>query len=388
MKVFLYLTLGYTVIKVDSKCIKELLNFANTTGIHIISLSAKESYVLVKIYTRDEKKFSSVCFEYGIVSRRGIPELIRKYNYRVGVIVGMILFFAVLYISPLFVWEINVSGIDKLSREYVCGLLEEEGVYIGAFSPSVDRRAVYMNILGKTEDISWLSVNFQGSSANVEIVERDYTPVAENLADGANIIAAKDGQITDADIIRGRAVVEKGEIVKKGQLLVSGIFDTVKMGTRYVFSEAEIYAAVNDEYVVEIPLANTKRVYREEKVLERTLKMFGKSINIFKNYSIYDENYDTITRDNNIYIFGFNELPFTIETAVALPYSDEPVFFTESEALAMAKREFYRRIDEEADYTEIIGFEESYTVDNEVLIYRCSVEAVENIAAVSEFSAR
>ncbi len=390
MKLFLYLTLGYTDVRIPFASLKELLNLANRAGVPILRLHTDTDTATARIYMRNEKVLVDRLSEHGIkaeiLRRRGLPAIWKRYRHRTGILAGLLLLFLTLNIAPMFIWEINITGLDTLSREYVLRLLENEGVYVGAFAPSIDRRSVYMNILRSTDDISWLSVNVRGSSANVEIVERDCTQATRSTADAANIVATKDGVITDAAVKCGRLAVQKGEVVQKGTLLVSGIYDTAKMGTRYVYADAAVYAVVCDEYRIEIPLENTKREYHDEITLEMSLKMFGKSINIFKKHPTFAENYDTIQREDTLPLWGPEKLPFSIETICALPYEDVSVLLTEEEALARAKRELWRRLSEEANYSETLALEESYTVENAVLIYHCSVEAIENIAAVSEFS--
>lgn len=392
MKRLMYLTIGYTVFKISSCHAKELLNFANMHGIRLLSFCVDESTAKAKIYNRDERelfqRLKNCCIEYEVIYRRGICHTVKKYCHRAGMIIGIFVFFAVMYISPMFVWEINVSGIDRLNRDYICELIEKEGVYIGAFSPTVDRKALYRNILRTSKDISWISVNFIGSSANVEVVERDYTDTAKTLADGANIIAKKDGKIIEADVICGRLVTKSGSVVKKGDILVSGVYETAKTGTRYVYSNAKVYATVYDEYIIEIPLKCQKKIYGDETVSECFIRMFGKSVNIFKNYSILDGNYDTINKDVTLPLPALDKLPLSFEIVSALPYSYEDVLLTETEALEYARREFYKKLDNEADYIETLSIEETVTVENSVLVLRCSVEAVENIGATAEFEIR
>ena len=108
--------------------------------------------------------------------------------------------------------------------------------------------------------------------------------------------------------------------------------------------------------------------------------------NIFKNYSILEENYDTIQREDSLPIPRLDKLPLSLETVCALPYENVSVLLTADEALEQAKRELMHRIRTEAEYVETLAFEEFYTVENAVLVYHCSVEAIENIAVVSEFS--
>ena len=76
-----------------------------------------------------------------------------------------------------------------------------------------------------------------------------------------------------------------------------------------------------------------------------------------------------------------------MHTTVALPYTETPEPLTEAEALSRARAELKARIAEEK-YADILSREESYTVTDGVLVCRCSVEAIENIAAVAEFNVR
>lgn len=390
MKFLLYLLLGYAVLETDAGDFRALLNFCNQSGIRLRRIREGETTVRIWVLLADEAKIHAFFARRGgecrICARHGVPVLWRRYRHRAGLLVGLCVFFAAIYIAPLFVWEVNIEGIDRLGRSYVCELLAEEGVRVGAFSPAIDRDRVYLHVLRRAPDISWLSVNLRGSTANVEIVERDTPPAARAQADGANLVAARGGQIVAADIVRGALAVKAGDIVGKGALLVSGVIDSPTTGTRCLYAEGAVLAAVYDDYTVEIPLVRAVRSYDGEETLEMSLSVFGKSINIFKNYSISDENYDTIYRENNLPYPGLCRLPLSLLTTVALKYSETPVTLTEAEALTLARAELQRQIAEKQTYAEILSREESYAAMDGVLTYRCSVEAIENIAAVAEFN--
>ena len=390
MKFLMYLLLGYTVFETDTADFRALLNFCNQSGIRLCRIREGETAVRVWILLADEAKildfFARGGRECRICARHGAPVLWRRYRHRVGMLFGLCVFFAAIYTAPLFVWEVNIEGLDRLGRAYVSDLLAAEGVRVGAFSPAIDRDSVYLHVLQRAPDISWLSVNLRGSTANVEIVERDAPPAAKAGADGANLVAARGGQIVGADIVRGALTVKCGDIVGKGALLVSGVIDSPSTGTRYLYAEGCVLAAVGDDYTVEIPLVRVRRRYGAEETLEMSLSVFGKSINIFKNYSISGENYDTIYRDSNLPYPGLCRLPLSLSTTVALPYTEEETELTEAEALALARAELKRQIAEKKTYAEILSREESYAVADGVLTYRCRVEAIENIAAVAEFN--
>ena len=388
MKIFLHLFLGYSVFCVSHEGYKILLNLSNKARIKLLNVRYKNEKLYVRVYAKDEKRLiyllDSACVEYRITVRRGCPEIFKKYRHRVGLISGIIAFFLVMYISPLFIWEINISGLERIKREDAEKLLNESGVSIGAFSPLIERSRLYSEILLKSKDISWISVNIIGSSANVEILERDYEAAVITKADGANIIALKDGYIIDTDIKKGRRIVSDGTVVKKDEMLVSGVYDTAKMGTRYVYSDAKVFAGVNDAFSVEIPLKTVKKEYCEEIIMEKTVKIFGKSINILKNYTKSIEKYDTIIREESIPYFAFDRLPVALKSVCALPYETVEVALTEEEALDRARIEIQRMVSE-ADYTEVLEYSENYYIKNDILYLNCSVEAIQNIALVSEF---
>lgn len=390
MKRFLYFLLGYTILVLPKEHIKDVLNISNLADIRIITFLNCNETLKIKIYSKDEsvwvEELSSKGIKFEIVYRKGIKAFFKKYQHRIGALIGIFIFFIIIFISPMFIWEINVIGNEKLSYSDICDILKKEGIYIGAFSPSINRKSVYMNVLQSSNEISWLSVNFIGSSAQVEIVERDLSEVAEITATGANIIAKKEGQIFDTEIVSGKPVVKKGDFVNKGDLLVSGIYEAGKFGTRYVYSEAVIHAVVCDEYVIKVPLNYQKCVFSEERVIERRLKLFDKSVNIFKNYSILHDKYDIINRKVNLPLPVLSDLPISIEEVSVFPYSYEPILLTEAEALDKARQDLFVSMDVDANYIEILSLEENYIVENSVLVYSCYIEATENIAATNEFN--
>ena len=384
MRTLLYLLLGYSIFEIEVSRIKDVLNLLSQKNIPIISFYSEGEKVRLKIKYKSKNNVLLLLNDAKVVKSGGLPLIIDRYKHRFGLISGILIMFLAIYVSPLFVWNIEIKGIDRLSREYVSEILAEAGVKLGTFSPNIVRSDVYEHILTSGEDISWISVNFIGSTANVEIIERDYTSASKCRSDGANIIAAEDGLIIDIDILKGRRVASNNEVVKKGDLLVSGVYDSIRMGTRYVYSDAKVLASIFKEFSVEIPLETLKKQYTDETTTEVRLKLFGKSINIFKNYSKTSDKYDIIIRDRSVPVFGFEKLPIVLETTVALNYENLPVTLSQNQAIDKARSKIKELITAE-NFEEILSTEYYYDVDGDVLKYSCQVNAVKNIAKISEF---
>lgn len=389
MKTLLFLLFGYCVFSIPVENYKTVINEAHKAKIRILQVKQHGSYVNMKVNLKDEDTFKKIlkyaCTEYKTVCRRGIPIIFYKYNYRIGLILGIIFFFTALLFSPKFIWEININGIENATYKEVEQLLYDSGIKLGAFSPFVDRSRTCSEILLNSDKISWISVNIQGSSANVEILERDFTATSSVKGDAANIIAKKDGYIIDTDIKKGLRIVKDEAMVKKDEILVSGIYDTGKMGTRYVYSEAKISAVINDVFTAEIPLKNVIKRYDKEIVTEKSVKIYGKTINILKNSSLNTQKYDTILREESLPFSLFDRLPVTVIKLCVLPYTEVTQTLTEAEALKLARK----KVDDIvscSDYIEILGSEENYFIENGILYFTRTVEAIQDIALTSEFN--
>lgn len=389
MKRIVLFLLGCTEISVSCGAEIPMLNLLHQLKIPFLPCGMRKDSMCFRIYMRHEKRLSAALSEtqrlYTVLRRFGIPVLFSGYRHRAGMLAGAVIFTGMLLLAPKFIWEVNYSGLKGLSQAEAGRILQEEGIYVGRFAPTIDRESVHANILIKNDKISWVSVNIRGSRANVEIVEREAEDAVSVKADGANVLAAKAGQILDMKITEGRRVAEVGTVIPKGGLLVSGVYDTGKMGTRFVCADAVVYAQVTDVFYEEIPLTYTERRYETEKTVEKAVKIFGKVINIFKNYSNIQHNYDILYRRESIPWAGFDRLPLCLESTVAYPYTEQQRQRTEAEALVFAKANVQKRI-ADARYKELLAKEEIYTVENGVLCYRCRVEAVQNIAMVSPFS--
>ncbi len=389
MRWILYYICGYTVLRIPLEVRKHALNILGCCDVLLLRETGSGETRDLCIFTSDAKRAISALEKAGIspiaCTHCGFPSIFMRYRHRIGLFVGGASFFLLLLLAPRFIWEIRIVGANRLSQAEVADILADCGVSVGAYIPHIDRDGVYAAILQENEDISWLSVNFRGSIATVEIVERDLAATIEKISVGANIVAAKDGRITDMQVSCGNRVAAVGEIVKAGDLLVSGVYDTGRFGTRFVRASAAVLAEVTDTYTVVFPLLQEKTVYQEEKILETDLIFFKNAINIFKKYNKTNLEYDIITRKEPLPLPASDRLPFSLVHTVALPYQTVTHQLSQEAALTLAREETERQIANTA-YTDLLSSEETYSVEDNELIYTRRVYAVRDIAKSSPFT--
>ena len=152
------------------------------------------------------------------------------------------------------------------------------GVSVGSFLPRMDFEAICNEYRLSHPEIAWMGMYREGTVLRVKILETA-SYEEEEKPPYANIVAAADGVITDIAVSRGTAVVKKGQTVKKGDLLVSGVL--IGNGQETLLSaEAVVMGQREEEISVFIPYLQTQSVEGETVLEEILINFFGKTINI------------------------------------------------------------------------------------------------------------
>lgn len=313
----------------------------------------------------------------------GLPRILRRYRRRWGLAVGLLLGCGLIWLSGQFVWRIEVRGTARYAPFDVLEELEAQGFGVGSYLPAVEVNPLQNRLLLASDRFSWISVNLLGTTAQVDVVERDAPKMTRRETAPANLIATADGQITRLELRDGASVVEVGDTVRAGQLLASGIAEMRDGGTRLMRAEGRVYATVVHHIRIEIPLAATERRYTAKRTVDRRIIFFGKTINLFKNTGIVGGSCDIIDNERIMSLFGRVRLPISLCTTTALPYVEEAVVRTPEVAQVLAEYALRTRLDALAADRELIRRTTATHCTDEAYVLDCTVWCVENIAACS-----
>lgn len=193
-----------------------------------------------------------------IQNKRGWPFLRRRYRKRWGLAVGLAL--AVLLTAALStrIWSIEVNGCEQIDEREVLAALDELGLRLGVASRAVDARELEQRLMLSDGRIAWIAVNIQGSTATVEINERVAPPDRiDPKAGAANVVAAADGQIKYLEVYEGQPLIQVGDTVSAGEVVVSGVTEDKHGNTRVKYARAKVIAQVYDELDVTVDFEQT-----------------------------------------------------------------------------------------------------------------------------------
>ncbi len=319
-----------------------------------------------------------------VLQKEGIPYLFYRYRRRWGIFLGTAAAVFLLIFSQFFVWDIRVSGLEKMEYREVREELAACGLSLGAYIPSLDTVALENRVLISSDRISWISLYINGTVVSVQIIEAEQPP-PEPSKRPANLIATADGVIDGLELYRGQAVVGIGQAVKKGDLLVSGIYDSATVGYRYTRASGQVLARTEHTYRIEIPFAYEEKIYSGQKCCEIVLNFFDFPIKIFKSTGKTDATCDIIKEDREIPCFGKYPLPVFFSIFYAKFYQTEIRTRSREEASALAYEQLDKEMEELTDRSQILKKEIKTTLTDEGIILECSVLCIENIALQQEF---
>lgn len=317
------------------------------------------------------------------IGRRGLPFLAWRLRKRYVLIAGFLLVWAALWLMSLFIWEIHVSGNEKVSDEVILAALEDIGIGIGTFGPSISPEELRSEILCRVHELSWITVNVSGSSA--EVIVRERTPKPEMLDESkpTNVVAVKAGIITEMYVYEGVSRFNPGDTVVEGDILVSGEIVSKLSETRYVHAMADIYARTWYEISAQIPSEYKEKRYTGDESVKRALIFFGKRINLYFTSGILMHNCDKIAKETKIQLPGGMILPFGIVTETYREYETYVSEISETEAREILGAALYEQLLSQIN-GEIISAEyETQSVDG-IITVTLKAECHEQIAAVSE----
>lgn len=356
-------------------------------GISCINLIDNTEFIEVSIPKCDEVYFKNVLnqssIKYETVSSKWTNFFIHL-RTRFGLILGVTIFVFVVFLSSKIVWNINVIGNENISDEEILSELKTAGFSEGKFISNIDFDKLHNNVLKNSKKLSWISINMNGNIANVQVQETE-SEITIEKSSYSNVVAKSDGQIISIIVINGKKVVSLKEVVKKGQLLISGVLDSQSEGVRYVDSSGIIMAEVNKTISIKIPL--------KQKVFEKSGSYLEeKSLNLFNNIifflrkcrNLYKE-YDTISIRNTLEFFEIENLPIELTTIRYYEIVEKEVEYTKNEAIELAFKQLRGELDILLNEAEIISKEVKTTFDGENVYLNCSLVCIEDICEKVEF---
>lgn len=279
---FFRLLFGYLRIRFSGDFKERILSLCAHNSITLWSTKLRDDKIESNISIREFKRLRNIVRGKGIrvhiFKKVGMPFIANRYKRRYGILAGVVSFFLIIALMSEYIWIIDVNGNHKVSDEHILSACYSIGIKNGirkdGIYPKIEREKLMLKLKG----IAWASINIEGSRLTVNVTEtKEKDNETENFS---NLKAGADGVIKKLDIVSGTSVVNVGQAVKKGDLLVSGIIETVD-GTRFVKSKGEVIALSQSVIVLKEEYKQQPMILTGKVKTKRVLEIFGLKIPLY-----------------------------------------------------------------------------------------------------------
>ncbi len=224
-----------------------------------------------------EEIFLQEKLDFSVGDLCGILGLLWRSVKRPAMVIGVSLGIALYVLLTGLVWEVRVVAPEETDEDRVVSLMAECGLYEGVWGSGVDIDRVATSYLLLDDATAFVTIHMRGMVAEVELlpkIGKEEPPMEEPPC---HVVATQDAVIRDVRVYKGDPVVQIGEVVRKGDLLVSGVVTSVS-GTRLLHAEAEIWGEVTETITVTIPLEEVGYTMVDIPVVGWKLSVFSHTI--------------------------------------------------------------------------------------------------------------
>ncbi len=330
---------GYRIIRVEGEGKEKITPLLFNKKIQFVSPSPDEYIVsekqIAKLRTLLKDKYS-----YSESECLGLGGAVRRIKNKRGLAVGIFLSLILCLFLSNTVWDIKVEGNGSLTDSEIAAKLSELGLNIGDFWPLINRTEIENKFLIETEEISWININRRGTVAYVVVAEKDKISDGDEKGEKsgyANIVASVGCVIEEITVKRGQAEVSPGDVVKAGDILISGVLPD-EAGGGFCYAEGTVVGRLSDRTEVFVLREYERTVKKELNPISLDLKIFNLNINIFKKYRNYSDGCDIIEDVKVFSLKNDKSLPISLTTKYILDCTNEKAFYTDEELVRLASR--------------------------------------------------
>lgn len=379
---------GYVIIRIKGLSLERLLNLCLVNNIYLwnvdrINNVEIEASISILGYNDLEELVNKVGCRVEIDRKVGFPFLLNRLKKRKALGAGIVIFFVLFSILSSIIWKIDIVGVEQIPSQEIIKELGKENIRVGRFKRDIDENKVQRKILEKFNYISFIEVKVKGVKLNIEIKEEDI-PLEDKYNDyPSNIVAKRKGVISKIITKKGKPVVEKGQIVKENELLITGLVDSeITEEKDLVPAEGEVLAYTTYSHTVESEIIIKEKRETGNRHTQRGIKLSKKRMKFLARDIPYKDYIEEIEEKNIINFKGTNIPVKWVEYI----YKEVEVEEVKRDIDALKKSSQIEAIEninnKLSDKSEITSKNVVFTVEDNILKTKVIIETLEDIGKI------
>ncbi len=367
--------LGYVSFSVEHQNAKIFLNLISRNKLKIWDINRVNNLMISKVLSSEFESILHLSrvnnIKINLIGKKGLSFFCFKHKNRKGILIGLFLLFISFKILSSHIWKIKISGDGEINYSQIMDASHENGIFIGARKKNIDSKVVNQKIMSSVHDISWISVNIQGCTANILVKNREKEPEFDDDTP-CDIKSSCDARIVRMETFSGTPLVKNGDAVLEGQVLVSSLVVDSDGNENNVHASANVWGEVCEEFEdyedlcqdITIRTGNVKNI----------LKFKDFTLNF---WNVCDYSFESERYDNNINLFGFS-IPTGFSTEKRFETKEVSIYLTEEEAISKIRSRVNKRIEERN--LEVINKKEEKITKNNRIYLNSKIKYLKNIS--------
>jgi len=287
---------GYVIIKIEGLTLEKFINLSIAKGIYLWDIircdyTTIEAKISIKGFMELKEVVRKVGCRVKILEKKGYPFIIHRLKYRKMLAFGSIIAIAIIFFMTSFIWSIDVVGNENVGDDIIISQLEKMEVRPGIRKGKVDLVGIKKGLLTDIDLFAYTHVEIKGTKLIVDVREKESSneAIAEEVP--CNIISKKKAVIEKVVAKNGKSVVEKGDIVKEGEILITGIITDERLeNPLYVHADGYVIGITRYSEVIEEPIIKSIEEETGKEYVTREVRLGNKRLQ-FMNGDIPFQHY-------------------------------------------------------------------------------------------------
>lgn len=377
-------------IEITGDDYNRLLNKIKYAGIYVEEVQIKDEKLTVSINNKDyeiiEKIVNSEGFKCDIIKEIGLYFKLKKISNLKSFIVGIAICGIILKVVSLFLWNIEFEGNHTITDEQLNFYLKTNNIKTGMFVSEIDCNALEAGLRNEYFDVTWVCAEIKGTNLIIHIKENYNKEISMTETEPYDLVAKHNSVIESVITRSGVPLVSKGDVVKEGDVLISGAVEVFneyeeKLFTDFVNADGDVYGRTTFSYEDSFALDHTEKIVEGKAKNNLYIDIFGMT---FEEEVKGEKPYYVVDEYKNMKLLGNFYIPVRLGIKKQIFYRNVTKKYTNKEAkqIAEEKLELFLKSLEEKEM-QIIEKNVNIDVGNDKCISKGTVTVLEPLAKVS-----
>lgn len=267
-----------------------------------------------------------------IKRKSGIWLIAKQISSRPVLVLGLVTLLMLAIWMPRRVLFVGVDGNLSVPENQILEAAENCGISFGASRREVRSEKMKNALLAELPQLQWAGINTYGCTAQISVRERAVPETTSWKQEITGIAASRDGYILSCTVTRGTGLVQPGNSVKEGQMLISAYTDC-GLCIRAEPAEGEVIAQTNRGLTSIMPMEyvetfDTGSVKRKISLLIRKKRIF-----LWKDSGIWDTTCGRMYEEYYVTLPGGFRLPVALCVEVYIDREKDSVEMLEEDVV-------------------------------------------------------